>query len=136
MLAFRVQFKAGAPAYEQVVYAVKKAIITGALKPGDDFPSVRALSQELRINPNTAQKAVAALTEEGLLRVRPGIGTVVVEARAATREQLAELLEEEVEHLAVEARKLRLELEDVEQALRRHWSRLERGQKNEPSHHH
>jgi GntR family transcriptional regulator len=129
MLAFRVQFKAGAPAYEQVVYAVKKAIITGALRPGDDFPSVRSLSQELRINPNTAQKAVAALTEEGLLRVRPGIGTVVVEARAATREQLADLLGEEVERLAVEARKLHLECDDVVQALRRHWNRLERGPK-------
>jgi GntR family transcriptional regulator len=129
MLAFRVQFKAGTPAYEQVVYAVKKAMITGALKPGDDFPSVRALSQELRINPNTAQKAVATLTEEGLLRVRPGIGTVVLEARAATREQLADLLGEEVERLAVEARKLHLECDDVVQALRRHWNRLERGPK-------
>ncbi len=129
MLAFRVHFKPGAPAYEQVVYAVKKAIITGALKPGDDFPSVRALSQELRINPNTAQKAVATLTEEGLLRVRPGIGTIVAEARPATREQLAELLGEDVERLAVEARKLNLDCDEVVQALRRHWNRLERGPK-------
>jgi GntR family transcriptional regulator len=129
MLAFRVPFKPGAPAYEQVVYAVKKAIITGALKPGDDFPSVRALSQELRINPNTAQKAVATLTEEGLLRVRPGIGTVVAEARPATREQLAELLGADVERLAVEARKLNLDCDEVVQALRRHWNRLERGPK-------
>jgi GntR family transcriptional regulator len=129
MLAFRVQFKPGAPAYEQVVYAVKKAIISGALKPGDEFPSVRALSQELRINPNTAQKAVAALTEEGFLRVRPGIGTVVAQARPATREQVAELLGEDVERLAVEARKLHLECDDLVQALRRHWNQLERGQK-------
>jgi GntR family transcriptional regulator len=129
MLAFRVPFKPGAPAYEQVVYAVKKAIITGALKPGDDFPSVRSLSQELRINPNTAQKAVATLTEEGLLRVRPGIGTIVAEARPATREQLAELLGEDVERLAVEARKLNLDCDEVVQALRRHWNRLERGPK-------
>ena len=35
MLPFRVQFKAGAHTYEQVVYAVKKAIIAGALMPGD-----------------------------------------------------------------------------------------------------
>jgi len=129
VLPFRVQFKAGAPAYEQVVYAVKKAIITGAIRPGDDFPSVRSLSQELKINPNTAQKVVAALTEEGLLRVRPGIGTVVVEARPATRAQLGELLGNDVERLVVEARKLHLECEDVVQALRQHWNRMEQGQK-------
>jgi GntR family transcriptional regulator len=129
VLPFRVQFKAGEPAYEQVVYAVKKSIITGALKPGDNFPSVRSLSQELRINPNTAQKVVAALTDEGLLRVRPGIGTIVLEARPATREQLAALLGGELERLVVEAQKLHLDPEDVVQALRQHWNRLERGQK-------
>lgn len=117
------------PAYEQVVYAVKKAIITGALKPGDAFPSVRALSHELRINPNTAQKAVATLTAENLLVVRPGIGTVVVEAKPATHEQLSALLDDDLERLAVEARKLRLGVEDLVQALRQHWNRLERGQK-------
>jgi GntR family transcriptional regulator len=129
VLPFRVQFKAGAPAYEQVVYAVKKAIITGALKPGDNFPSVRSLSQELRINPNTAQKVVAALTADGLLRVRPGIGTVIVESRPATREQLADLLGDDLERLVVEAQKLHLNPDDVVQALRQHWNRLERGQK-------
>ena len=129
MLPFSIRFKAGVPAYEQVVYAVKKAIITGALKPGDQFPSVRALSQELRINPNTAQKAVATLTEENLLKVRPGIGTVVAQARPATREQIAELLGEDVERLAVEARKLHLDCDDLVQALRRHWNVLVKGQK-------
>lgn len=129
MLPFRVQFKPGDSAYRQVVYAVKKAIIAGALKPGDDFPSVRALSQELRINPNTAQKAIAVLTEEKLLRVRPGIGTVVVEAQPASREEVSALLGDEVERLVVEARKLRLNGEDLIKAVREHWNRLERGPK-------
>lgn len=127
MLPFRVQFKPGTAAYEQVVYAVKKAIITGALKPGDEFPSVRGLSQELRINPNTAQKAVAALTAEGLLNVRQGIGSVVAESRPASREELTELLGDEAERLAVEAKKLNLGWDDLVQALRRHWNRLEKG---------
>jgi len=125
MLPFSIRFKAGVPAYEQVVYAVKKAIITGALKPGDQFPSVRALSQELRINPNTAQKAVATLTEENLLKVRPGIGTVVMEAPPATRAALGALLGDEVERLVVEARKLHLDAEDLVKAIREHWTRLE-----------
>lgn len=125
VLPFRVQFKAGAHTYEQVVYAVKKALIAGALKPGDAFPSVRVLSQELRINPNTAQKVIAALVEDRLLIVKPGIGTVIAEARAATREQLKDLLEDEVERIVVEARKLQLDCDDLVQAIRQHWNRLE-----------
>src|ERR1035438_5957935 len=83
MLPFRVQFKPGPRSYDQVVYAVKKAIISGALQPGDGFPSVRVMSQELGINPNTAQKVIAALVEERLLIVKPGIGTVLAATRNA-----------------------------------------------------
>jgi GntR family transcriptional regulator len=124
MLPFRVQFKPGAHTYDQVVYAAKKAIITGALKPGDSFPSVRVISQELRINPNTAQKVVAALTEEGLLIVAPGVGTTVSGARPPTREQLGALLGDDVERVVVEAKRLRLDLDDLQQAIRQHWNRL------------
>jgi len=124
MLPFQLQFKTGAPAYEQVVYAVKKAIISGGLKPGDRFPSVRTLSQELRINPNTAHKVVAALVGEKLLEVKPGIGTIVADAQRSTRQQRSELLGGDVERVVVEARKLQLDLEDVVQAIKQHWNRL------------
>ena len=51
MLPFHVNLKTGSPVSEQIVYAVKKAIISGLMRAGDKFPSVRTLSQELRINP-------------------------------------------------------------------------------------
>jgi GntR family transcriptional regulator len=124
MLPFSLQFKTGAPAYEQVVYAVKKAIIAGGLKPGDKFPSVRTLSQELRINPNTAHKVVAALVNEKLLEVKPGIGTVVADAPRPSHGQRGELLGGDLERLVVEAKNLQLELPDVVEALRKHWERL------------
>jgi GntR family transcriptional regulator len=124
MLPFQLQFKTGLPAYEQVVYSVKKAIISGGLKPGDKFPSVRVLSQELRINPNTAHKVVAALVNEKLLEVKPGIGTIVADARPSTREQRSELLGDDVERVVVQAKKLQLDIEDVQQAIKKHWHRL------------
>jgi len=124
MLPFQLQFKTGAPVYEQVIYSVKKAIITGGLRPGDKFPSVRFLSQELRINPNTAHKVVAILVNEGLLVVQPGIGTIVDDGRPATRQQRSELLGDEVERLVVEAKKLQLEFDDVVRAINQHWNRL------------
>src|SRR6516162_10805768 len=79
MMGFRVHFRPGVSLYEQVVYAAKKAMISGQMRPGDPFPSVRALSRELKINPNTAHKVVSNMVAEGLLETRPGIGTVVAD---------------------------------------------------------
>ena len=55
---------------EQILFAVKKAVVNGQLRPGDRFPSVRVLSQELKVNPNTAHKVVAALVAVAAVQVR------------------------------------------------------------------
>ena len=123
MLPFSISLRAGVPIYEQVVYAVRRATVSGQLRPGDAFPSVRALSQELRINPNTAHKIVATLVEDGLLEVRPGIGTVVGEGRRAAVSERRELLEHEAERLVVEAKRGGLGLQELLAAIRKHWSR-------------
>lgn len=126
MLPFIVRFKSGAPVYEQVLLAVKRAVAAGQLVPGDKFPSVRVLSQELRINPNTSHKVISTLIEEGLLKAQPGIGTVVSEKHGASLEQRQQLLEQEVERLVVEARMISLRLENLLNAVRQAWSRLVR----------
>jgi GntR family transcriptional regulator len=125
MIPFRVVFRPGAPLYEQVVYAAQKALISGQLRPGDPFPSVRALSTALRINPNTAHKVVTQLLNEGLLEVMPGTGTVVAQPPAAAPAQRSRLLDHEVEQLAVEAKRLGMRLHEVTAALAAHWQRLD-----------
>ena len=124
MLPFTVAFRPGEPVYEQVLYAVQKAIALGQLAPGDRFPSVRALSQELRINPNTAHKIVAALVAAGSLAVQPGIGTVVAAPRPGAAEDRAALLNDELERLIVEARRLGLDEDRVLAAVRKHWRKF------------
>ena len=126
MIPFRVTFQPGSSLYEQVVYAAKKALISGQLRPGDAFPSVRALSTALKINPNTAHKVVTNLLNEGLLEVMPGTGTVVAQPPASTAAERARLLEHEVEQLAVEAKQLGMSLEEVTESLADHWRRLEK----------
>jgi len=120
-----VVFRPGAPLYEQVVYAAKKALISGQLRPGDAFPSVRTLSTALRINPNTAHKVVTQLLHEGLLEVMAGTGTVVAQPPAPSPAERANLLDRELEQLAVEAKRLGLRLEEVTAALAAHWERLD-----------
>jgi GntR family transcriptional regulator len=124
VIPFRLTFAPGISLYEQVVYAAKKAIVSGQLRPGDDFPSVRQLSRALKINPNTAHKVVTQLVAEGLLEVRVGAGTVVARRAVSTAADRANLLNKELEQLAVEAKRLGLDLEAVQSALARHWDRL------------
>src|SRR6266403_3764209 len=97
MIPFYVEFKPGAPIYEQVVYAATKSIISGQLRPGDEFPSVRVLSKQLKINPNTAHKVVARLVDAGLLEIRPGSAPVVADRSAPTKDEKTNLLQNEVE---------------------------------------
>ena len=126
MPPFSISLRSGVPIYEQVVYAVTRAIVTGELRPGDAFPSVRALSQDLKINPNTSHKIVAALIERGLLEVRPGIGTVVSSSRNASASDQRTVLDEDAERLVVEARRAGLSLQDVLASIRSHWTRTVR----------
>jgi len=127
VIPFQVVFRPGSSLYEQVVYAAKKALISGRLRPGDPFPSVRALSTALKINPNTAHKVVTHLLNEGLLEVMPGTGTVVAPLPESTAGERAHLVDEQLEQLVVEAKKLGLELDEITTALRNHWKRLESG---------
>jgi GntR family transcriptional regulator len=81
------------------------------------------LSQELKINPNTAHKIVAALIGDGLLVVRPGIGTVVSGSRQTRGAVRQGLLEDEAERLVVEARRDGLTLSDLLAVIKRQWAR-------------
>lgn len=127
MLPFSVILRPGLSVHEQVLFAVKKAIVSGRMRAGDEFPSVRVLSRELRINPNTAHKVVATLLTDGLLEVRPGIGTFVAERTASAASERRALLREDVEKLVVDARHLNLDVQDVLDAVVEHWARLDRG---------
>jgi GntR family transcriptional regulator len=124
VLPFHVTFRPGGAIYEQVVYAATKAMMSGQLRPGDAFPSVRSLSRELKINPNTAHKVITQLLATGLLEIRPGFATVVAKLPQASKAEKAKLLEQQFEELVVEGKRLGIALEDLEEALAKHWGRL------------
>lgn len=124
MLPFTVDMRPGQAVYEQVIYAVHKALIAGQLKPGDPFPSVRLLSRDLKINPNTAFKIVAHLKGDGLLVVEPGRGTFVSADYQPADADKTHLLGRTIEELVVEARKLNVSKNDVKKAIDQHWKKL------------
>lgn len=124
-LPFSIVLRSGEPVAEQVIFAVTRAVVSGQLQPGDAFPSVRTLSQQLRINPNTAHRIIAALTEGGLLTVRPGIGTVVNDEWQVPADR-REALADGVERLVVEAKRSGMTLQQTLALLREQWARTSR----------
>lgn len=130
MIPFRISFRPGVSLFDQIVYASKKAMIAGQLRAGDPYPSVRTLSKELKINPNTAHKVVSHLVSEGLLETRPGIGTVVAELPDSSRKDRARLLGMEMEELVVEAKHLGIGLDEMLSSFSAHWQRLTRGEQS------
>lgn len=121
----RFTIRPGESIFDQLVFAAKRAVLSGEYRPGQAFPSVRTLAAELKIHPNTAHKAVQFLIQEGWLEVRPGIGTVIAEipeARAAERKRV---LQQQVEEMVVEARRVGLRLDELQAAIESHWANFE-----------
>lgn len=127
MLPFPIVLVPGESPYRQVVYAATKAVVSGVLPIGSAFPSVRELSQALKINPNTAHKVVAELVRNGVLEVLPGVGTVVAAGEESSAVDRRALLSKPVEQLVVEAMRLGLGESDVVDAVASRWRELSAG---------
>ena len=86
---------------------------------------MRVLSKELKINPNTAFKIVAHLKQEGLLEVEPGKGDLCEwQLQPRRMRRRTNLLEEQIEALVIEARKLNLKKSEVQEAIDKIWKQL------------
>lgn len=123
LLTFKAQ--PGQSIFDQLIFAAEKAFLGGEFSPGQAFPSVRTLAAELKIHPNTAQKIIHQLIAERWLEVKPGIGTVVAARPAPRAADRRRLLNEDVERLIVEAKKVGVSLQDVVQALSAGWAGLD-----------
>jgi GntR family transcriptional regulator len=124
VIPIHFSFQSGTPVHEQVAFAARKAIVSGRFRSGDAFPSVRTLSRELKIHANTAQKVIAQLQLEGLLEVRPGVGTIVLQPRAPARSERLRILKPGIDQLTVDALRLGVTLEELQQLLADNWRAL------------
>ena len=77
---FELNFKSGKSTYLQIIEQVKYALATGALRPGDQLPSIRALAEQLRINRNTVAKAYGELEHESVVQTEHGKGVFCIGA--------------------------------------------------------
>lgn len=70
-------FNNSVPIYLQIVSEIKKQIVSGKLIPGERIPSVRELALTYKVNPNTMQKALIELEENGLIKTERTNGKFV-----------------------------------------------------------
>jgi GntR family transcriptional regulator len=84
-LRIQVDLRSKTPAYLQILEHVRGLVASGALRPGDQLPTVRQLAADLRINFNTVARAYRLLDEAGVISTQQGRGTYVVEAPPPAR---------------------------------------------------
>ena len=75
----QIDFRSGLPIYTQIVNQVQAQVASGALVPGDQLPTVRALAEELRVNFNTVARAYRILDEARIISTQQGRGTYITE---------------------------------------------------------
>jgi GntR family transcriptional regulator len=73
----RINFSSGVPIYLQLMEQIKHAVETGAIRAGEQLPTIRKIAEELTMNPNTVARAYRALEREGIVEVRHGLGVFV-----------------------------------------------------------
>jgi GntR family transcriptional regulator len=79
VIEFYLDSQSGISPYLQLVQQVRRAMLLGLLREGDQLPTVKAVVASLTINPNTVSKAYRELEHEGLVAARTGVGTFVAQ---------------------------------------------------------
>jgi GntR family transcriptional regulator len=74
---FRLDAASGVPVYRQIIDQVTGGVASGALGAGDQLPTVRQVSVDLAINPNTVVRAYRELEIRGILETQQGTGTFI-----------------------------------------------------------
>jgi len=102
-MVFILDQKSRYPIYEQLYQSVTRMAALGALEPEEQLPSVRALAQDLGVNPNTVQKAYQMLEHDGVIVSIPGKGSFLSKEGNAVplrRRQLLRALRDSVSEAA------------------------------------
>ncbi len=103
-MLLQIDHHSGQPIYRQVIEQIRRQILAGQVRAGEQLPSVRELAAQLHVNPMTVSKAYSLLEMEGLLERRRGVGLFVAGlARDKTSRTKADLLQEALTKAVVTA---------------------------------
>ncbi len=118
-MELQIDTGSGKPIYRQLVDQIREAAARGKVEPGERLPSVRTLSRQLVVNPNTIARAYTELEREGVIHTRPGTGAfVATQAKPElTKQARRQRLQSQVDQLLIEAVHLGFSAEEVEELI-------------------
>jgi GntR family transcriptional regulator len=115
----RIDYDSGVPIYIQIMDRIKHLVATSVLKSGDQLPTIRQLSVDLHVDPNTIVHAYRELDREGVISTQQGRGTFIAEHPDG--EQLSQLRRERlnviVGNALLEALSLGYSAQDIRDAF-------------------
>ena len=122
-MQIRLDFRSGIPIYIQIMDQIKHLVATGALRPGDQLPTVRQLASELRVNFNTIARAYRLLDEAGVISTQHGRGTYILSppSEEGTEKIRQEALEGLTRRYLAEAAQLGGSQEEIIEILQRYF---------------
>jgi len=127
-LALRIVTGGSVPIYRQIQDQICQAIVTGALQEGEQLPSVRALAEDLVVNPNTIARTYGDLVREGILEAQKGKGFFVARRRVVyTKAERARRIQESLDAFVSQSLVLGLSAKEVLGLVEEKLRRLEGG---------
>ncbi len=118
MIEFHLDSRSGVSPYLQLVHQVRHALRLGLLRKGDQLPTVKDVVGRLALNPNTVLKAYRELEHQGLVGVRPGVGTFVIASLSGSSLAAQGPLREDLNRWLTKARGAGLDDESIEALFR------------------
>ncbi len=111
------KFEGSSPVYLQIMDHVRRAVLAGEYKPGDQLPSTRDFAAQAKVNPNTMQRALMSLEQEGLLVTAGTAGRFVTDDPQVLAKMRIAAVDTLVRQTAERFRSLGVELREVAQRL-------------------
>lgn len=109
-----IDVRSRVPIYEQIINSVKHLSLNGVLGADEKLPSVRELSQQMTINPNTVQKAYQELERQGIIYVKRGQGSFVNPTiKAINKEVSMEKIREMLKQVVLECMYLDIDKDEL-----------------------
>ena len=119
-MTFQINTASRTPIYQQLTGQIRSAIARGELSAEERLPSVRQLSKELVVNPNTIARAYLELEREGILTTRQGLGVFVAPPRRELMKKVRDArLQEHLNRLLTEAVHLGYSADEVSAMVER-----------------
>ncbi len=108
----------------QITDRLKREILTGEYKSGEQFPTVRNLAEEAGVNPNTVQKSMAQLISEGLLVTKGTAGHFVTEDEEILSQAKITAIKNSVKTIVSESKVLSLSYDELIEKIKEEWDNV------------